>query len=206
MAHYPDHTRTAQTLLDQQSTINQLTAKLKRAAATIQRVEQACHDLPYEHARRILTALTDQPPTQTATEAQQGEAVEDAATKTPQAAPWPVKASTRRYAEELRRAPSTGVVTDGHTGWECDAGASLLVSARTPGPGALGTHHGTIYACAAHQGAAVKRLTDAGYQADPQPAPPGHRWNPWPCGHVTAHGTHALNALTTAAARQDQEQ
>ncbi|MGS2588064.1 hypothetical protein [Streptomyces hebeiensis] len=28
-----------------------------QAEATIERVQQACHDLPYEHARRILTAL-----------------------------------------------------------------------------------------------------------------------------------------------------
>ena len=116
--------------------------------------------------------------------------------------PWPVKEATRRYAEQLRTTPGQAA-RDGHTGWECDAGASLLVSASTPGPGALGTHHGTIYACGTHQDAAVERITGSGYEADPQPAPPGHRWNPWPCGHVTAHAAEALAALTAAGARQD---
>ncbi|MFJ2259501.1 hypothetical protein ACIOKD_14365 [Streptomyces sp. NPDC087844] len=107
----------------------------------------------------------------------------------------PVKKSTRRYAEKLRGNPSS-VVADGHTGWECDAGALLIVEASTPGPGKLGTHHGVIYACARHRDASVERITDAGYQVDPRPAPPGHRHSPWPCGHVTAHDTKALAALT----------
>ncbi|MEV5368964.1 hypothetical protein AB0N12_06325 [Streptomyces albogriseolus] len=116
---------------------------------------------------------------------------------------WPVKEATHRYAESLRAAPGQASA-DGHAGWECDAGAQLLISATTPGPGALGTHHGTIYACPVHQGAALQRITGSGYQADPQPAPPGHRWNPWPCGHVTAHDAQALTALTAAeATRQD---
>ncbi|MGA5486677.1 hypothetical protein ACPCK1_02750 [Streptomyces pseudogriseolus] len=118
---------------------------------------------------------------------------------------WPVKEDTRRYAAELRAAPGQAAA-DGHTGWDCGAGAQLLVSATTPGPGALGTHHGTIYACPVHQGAALQRITGAGYEADPQPAPPGHRWNPWPCGHVTAHDRDALTALTAAGARQDGDQ
>ncbi|MFG2679221.1 hypothetical protein [Streptomyces sp. NPDC048392] len=127
--------------------------------------------------------------TPTATEAQHDE-------------PWPVKEATRRYAEQLRATPGQAS-RDGHTGWECDAGASLLIAASTLGPGALGTHHGTIYSCALHQGAALQRITGSGYEADPQPAPPGHRWNPWPCGHVTAHDAEALAALTAAGARQD---
>ncbi|MCQ6556156.1 hypothetical protein NPS70_23680 [Streptomyces sp. C10-9-1] len=97
----------------------------------------------------------------------------------------PVKESTRRYAEELRSNPGAASA-DGHTGWECDAGASLIVEASTPGPGRLGTHHEVIYACAGHRAAAVERATAAGYKVDPRPAPPGHRWDPWPCGHVTA--------------------
>ncbi|MCC3654726.1 hypothetical protein LIX60_25330 [Streptomyces sp. S07_1.15] len=107
----------------------------------------------------------------------------------------PVKESTRRYAEELRSNPGTASA-DGHTGWECEAGASLIVEASTPGPGKLGTHHGVIYACAGHRAAAVERITGAGYEVDPRPAPPGHRWNPWPCGHVTAHDTESLAALS----------
>ncbi|MEU3507918.1 hypothetical protein ABZ733_08300 [Streptomyces longwoodensis] len=116
--------------------------------------------------------------------------------------PWPVQEATRRYAEELRATPSA-VVADGHTGWECDAGASLIVEASTPGPGRLGTHHGVIYACPAHRDAAVERIASAGYEVDPRPAPPGHRWNPWPCGHVTAHGSKAIAALTPVQAQQD---
>lgn len=111
----------------------------------------------------------------------------------------PVKESTRRYAQELRSNPGT-VVADGHTGWECDAGASLIVEASTPGPGKLGTHHGVIYACASHRAAAVERITGAGYVVDPRPAPPGHRWNPWPCGHVTAHDAAGLAALAADGA------
>ncbi|PZT74507.1 MULTISPECIES: hypothetical protein [unclassified Streptomyces] len=107
----------------------------------------------------------------------------------------PVKESTRRYAEELRGNPGTASA-DGHTGWECSGGASLIVEASAPGPGKLGTHHGVIYACAAHRAAAVERITGAGYEVDPRPAPPGHRWNPWPCGHVTAHDAASLAALS----------
>ncbi|WP_435215850.1 hypothetical protein [Streptomyces sp. bgisy034] len=123
-------------------------------------------------------------------------------TETRQDDVWPVKESTRRYAETLRATPGQAS-RDGHTGWECDGGASLLVAAGTPGPGALGTHHGTIYACATHRDAAVDRITGAGFEADPQPAPPGHRWNPWPCGHVTAHDAKALTALTAVDTQQD---
>ncbi|MFD5468868.1 hypothetical protein [Streptomyces sp. NPDC127105] len=115
--------------------------------------------------------------------------------------PWPVKESTRRYAEELRRTPGQAAA-DGHTGWECEAGAQWLVAAETPRPGRVATHHGTIYACATHRDAAVERITGAGYGADPRPAPPGHRWNPWPCGHVTAHDAAALAALASEAQQE----
>ncbi|MCM8548940.1 hypothetical protein [Streptomyces sp. STCH 565 A] len=135
-------------------------------------------------------------------------AVSTRATPTPEAQqgePWPVKEASRRYAEQLRATPGQAA-RDGHTGWECHAGASLLVSASTPGPGALGTHHGTIYACTVHRAAAAVRIMGAGYEADPRPAPPGHRWNPWPCGHVTAYSKDALSALAdepVAGAAQD---
>ncbi|MFE7428926.1 hypothetical protein [Streptomyces sp. NPDC057545] len=107
----------------------------------------------------------------------------------------PVKESTRRYAEELRSNPGTASA-DGHAGWECSAGASLIVEASTPGPGKLGTHHGVIYSCAGHRAAAVERVTGAGYEVDPRPALLGHRWNPWPCGHVTACDAASLGALS----------
>ncbi|MGW0566119.1 hypothetical protein [Streptomyces tauricus] len=122
----------------------------------------------------------------------------DLAGETQQDARGPVKESTRRYAEELRNNPGAASA-DGHTGWECNAGASLIVEASTPGPGKLGTHHGVIYACARHREASVERITGAGYEVDPQPAPPGHRHSPWPCGHVTAYDTKALAALTGTA-------
>ncbi|MGW0612040.1 hypothetical protein [Streptomyces sp. NPDC002788] len=105
-----------------------------------------------------------------------------------------VKEATVRYAEELRSNPETASA-DGHTGWECGAGASLIVEANTPGPGKLGTHHGVIYACADHQAAAVERVTGGGYEVNLRPAPPGHCWNPWPCGRVTAFELEALAAL-----------
>lgn len=111
----------------------------------------------------------------------------------------PVAESTRRYAEELRANPGKASA-DGHTGWECSAGASLIVGADTPGPGKLGTHHGAIYACGEHQAAAEVRVTGAGYGADVRPAPPGHRHSPWPCGHVTAYSREALADLSGAGA------
>lgn len=51
-----------------------------------------------------------------------------------------VKESTALYAEELRRNPGKASC-DGHTGWDCAAGASLIAEAMTPGPGRLGTLH-----------------------------------------------------------------
>lgn len=95
---------------------------------------------------------------------------------------------------------STVTVIDTHAGWTCTAGASLIAEANTPGPGRLGTHHGCIYVCAEHQAAAEERITAAGYNPDVRPAPPGHRWDPWPCGHITAYSQAAADAL--AAERQ----
>ncbi|MFJ7069870.1 hypothetical protein [Streptomyces sp. NPDC101115] len=106
-----------------------------------------------------------------------------------------VKPETVRYAEELRKTPGKAS-SDGHAGWECDEGASLIVEANTPGPGKLGTYHGAIYACARHEDAAVERITGAEYEVDPRPAPPGHRHDPWPCGHVVTYNTAAHASLT----------
>ncbi|MFJ3094630.1 hypothetical protein [Streptomyces hydrogenans] len=53
----------------------------------------------------------------------------------PAAAPWSVRDETRRYAEALRATPGTASA-DGHTGWECTAGASLIAEATTPAPAA----------------------------------------------------------------------
>lgn len=122
----------------------------------------------------------------------------DLAGETQQDETAPVKESTRRYAEELRSNPGAASA-DGHAGWECEAGASLLVEAETSRPGRVATHHGVIYACARHRDASVERITGAGYEVDPRPAPPSHRHNPWPCGHVTAYDTKALAALTGTA-------
>ncbi|WP_309049981.1 hypothetical protein [Streptomyces sp.] len=123
----------------------------------------------------------------------------------PAAAPAtePVKESTRRYAEELRETPGKASA-DGHTGWECTAGASLIADATTPGPGRLGTMHAAIYTCPEHRAAAEERITGAGYNAETRDAPPGHRWDPWPCGHLTAYKAEALAALgnTTAEAQR----
>ncbi|MGW0821787.1 hypothetical protein [Streptomyces sp. NPDC002845] len=113
-----------------------------------------------------------------------------------------VKAGSARYAAELRRTPGKASA-DGHTGWECGAGASLLVRAETPGPGELGTHHGVIYACTEHQAAAEERIEGGGYEPQADPAPAGHRSDPWPCGHVTAYKQAALAALTESDAADD---
>jgi hypothetical protein len=106
-----------------------------------------------------------------------------------------VKPTSARYAEELRQAPGTASA-DGHAGWVCDAGASLIARAETPGPGSLGTHHGVVYVCAEHQAAAEELIAGAGYEPQVDPAPAGHRWDPWPCGHVTAYCSAALAALS----------
>lgn len=106
-----------------------------------------------------------------------------------------VKDTTARYAAELRLNPGQASC-DGHAGWTCDAGASVNVEVVTPGPGRLGTLHGVIYACPEHRAAAEERITGSGYGPQPEPAPAGARWNPWPCGHVTAYSTQALAALT----------
>lgn len=46
--------------------VDTMRAELEQAQAAIERVQQVCHDLPYEHGRRILTALdgTEQPTTE----------------------------------------------------------------------------------------------------------------------------------------------
>ncbi|GHA83283.1 hypothetical protein [Streptomyces chryseus] len=117
-------------------------------------------------------------------------------TAPPASAPAPVvRPEAARYAEELRANPGTAS-SDGHTGWECTAGASMHVEATTPGPGRLGTLHGVIYVCPEHRAAAEERVTGGGeYRAEVSPAPASHRWDPWPCGHVTAYRAAALAAL-----------
>lgn len=105
-----------------------------------------------------------------------------------------VRAESARYAEALRSNPGTAS-SDGHTGWECNAGASLNVEAMTPGPGQLGTLHAVIYACPEHQAAAEERIQAAGYEPQVEPARPGHQWDPWPCGHITAVKPQALATL-----------
>lgn len=86
-------------------------------------------------------------------------------------------------------------VIDKHTGWTCETGASLLAAAESPGKGRLPDLNATIYVCADHQAEAEALITAAGYDAATSPAPPGHRWNPWPCGTITAHTTEAADAL-----------
>ncbi|MEV4863229.1 hypothetical protein [Streptomyces ossamyceticus] len=136
------------------------------------------------NARVILTADIDGPPA----EETEGGPVSAEPRLT-------VKPSSARYAEELRLNPGKASA-DGHAGWACGAGASLLAGAETPGPGRLGTHHGVIYVCIGHQAAAEERIVGAGYEPRVDPAPPSHRWDPWPCGHVTAYSTAALAALS----------
>ncbi|GAQ64099.1 hypothetical protein [Streptomyces scabiei] len=132
------------------------------------------------NARVILTASIDGPP---------------AGSEEQQDLRPTVKPTSARYAEELRRTPGKASA-DGHAGWACSAGASLLVRAETYGPGRLGTHHGVIYVCTEHQAAAEERIGGADYEPRVDPAPAGHRWDPWPCGHVTAYNPAALDALS----------
>jgi hypothetical protein len=89
-------------------------------------------------------------------------------------------------------------VVDAHTGWTCPAGASLIADANSPGKGSLPDLNGVIYVCPDHRDDAEARITAAGYNPDVQPAPPGHRWDPWPCGHITAYSQAAADALTAA--------
>jgi hypothetical protein len=88
-------------------------------------------------------------------------------------------------------------VGDAHTRWKCDTGASLIAEAMTPGPGKLGTLHGVIYVCPVHRAAAEEQIGRAGYGPEVRDAPPGHKWDPWPCGHVTAYHEEALAGLST---------
>lgn len=92
---------------------------------------------------------------------------------------------------------SAVVVADAHTRWECDAGASLIAEAMTAGPGKLGTLHGVIYVCPVHREAAEEQIGRAGYGPEVRDAPLGHKWDPWPCGHVTAYREKALAGLST---------
>ena len=135
------------------------------------------------NARVILTASIDGPP---------ADVEERPGSPEPRPA---VKAASARYAEELRRTPGKASA-DGHAGWACSAGASLLVRAETYGPGSLGMHHGVIYVCTEHEAAAEERIAGGGYEPQVDPAPAGHRWDPWPCGHVTAYNPAALAALS----------
>lgn len=95
-----------------------------------------------------------------------------------------------------------GAVTDWHTGWDCRNGASLLAGVQGPGRGGLPAHHGVIYVCPDHQAEAEARISAGGHQPATEPAPPGHRWDPWPCGHITTYGDGGRNlagALTRSA-------
>jgi hypothetical protein len=56
-----------------------------------------------------------------------------------------------------------------------------------------------IYVCTEHQAAAEERIGGAGYEPLVDPAPPRHRSDPWPCGHVTAYNPAALTALSKSA-------
>jgi hypothetical protein len=91
-------------------------------------------------------------------------------------------------------------VIDAAAGWMCTEGASLIADATSPGKGSVPDLHATIYVCEAHRIAAEATITAAGYRPDINPAPPAHRSNPWPCGHVTAFETAAAEALIRAAA------
>lgn len=89
-------------------------------------------------------------------------------------------------------------MADGHTGWTCDTGASLIADANSPGKGTLPDLNAVIYVCPDHRADAEDRITAAGYDADTNPAPPSHKWDPWPCGHVTAYNADALAGLSAS--------
>lgn len=89
-------------------------------------------------------------------------------------------------------------LTDAHTGWTCGKGASLISEATSPGPGTLPRLHGVIYACEHHREAAEGRISEAGCSPITHDAPPSHRWNPWPCGHVTAYDEQVASHLGAA--------
>lgn len=91
------------------------------------------------------------------------------------------------------------VVADHRADWTCDTGASLIIEATGPGAGALPSMHGALYVCPQHQDDAHARITSAGYTPDPREAPPSHRWDPWPCGHITTYDAPAAAELGTPA-------
>jgi hypothetical protein len=92
-------------------------------------------------------------------------------------------------------------VIDTTAGWTCDTGASLIADATSPGRGRLPDLHAVIYVCEAHRADAEARIAAAGYRPDTNPAPPSHRWNPWPCGHITAYEAAAADGLAAACGR-----
>lgn len=81
-----------------------------------------------------------------------------------------------------------GAHHDGHTGWDCPTGASLIAEITGPGLGTLPAHHGVIYVCPDHQAQAEARITTMEYTPRTYPAGPSHQWDPWPCGHITTSG------------------
>lgn len=93
-------------------------------------------------------------------------------------------------------------VTDLDPRWTCDAGASLIAQATSPGAGRLPRLHAVIYVCAAHQTDAEALITAAGYALDTEAAPAGHRRDPWTCGHITAYEAAAAAALSRDLAEQ----
>ena len=91
---------------------------------------------------------------------------------------------------------------DDHTGWTCEAGASLIADAMTPGPGVLGVLHAVIYVCPEHSAPAETLITVAGYTPEVRPAPASHQHDPWPCGHITAYDAQAAAELAAARSQQ----
>jgi hypothetical protein len=116
---------------------------------------------------------------------------------TPSPEVWPA-GTGRPVPTATTTGTGRGAVTDAHTGWNCPNGASLLASAEGPGRGALPAHHGVIYVCPDHQAEAEARITAAGHQPNTDPAPPGHRRDPWPCGHITTYGSDRGRTLADA--------
>lgn len=96
--------------------------------------------------------------------------------------------------------PMLPTPTDARADWTCDTGASLIAQATGPSAGRLPRLHAVIYVCEAHRTDAETRIAAAGYRPDVEAAPPEHRSDPWPCGHITAYEAAAARALTADAA------